>query len=148
MVFLEPSRHTILLVDDDRDFRDAFADLLRLDGHVVVEASTGEAALAQLDNIGMRRRGAPDLMVLDLMMPRMSGIELLQRLRRSARWADLPVLVVTGVNDPMLPVRLDLPIAFKTDTETLVSAVRQQLRRASSEAASISAIAAASNDAE
>jgi response regulator RpfG family c-di-GMP phosphodiesterase len=36
----------------------------------------------------------------------MGGIEVLQKLRKSARWARLPVLVVTGVNDPMLPVRL------------------------------------------
>jgi hypothetical protein len=39
----------------------------------------------------------------------------------------LPVLVVTGVNDPMLPVRLDVPIAFKPDVEAVLAAVRQQL---------------------
>jgi len=57
----------------------------------------------------------------------MSGMEVLQRLRRSQRWASLRVLVITGVNDPMLPVRLDVPIAFKPDPEVLLGAIRQQL---------------------
>jgi hypothetical protein len=46
---------------------------------------------------------------------------------RAARWASLPVLVVTGVNDSMLPVRLDVPIAFKPDAEAVLAAIRQQL---------------------
>ena len=54
---------------------------------------------------------------------KVSGIEVLQRLRRSARWTQLPILVVTGVNDPMLRVRLDLPIAFKPDIELIVETV-------------------------
>jgi hypothetical protein len=44
-------------------------------------------------------------------------------MRKSARWTRLPILVVTGVNDPMLRVRLDLPIAFKPDVELIVDAV-------------------------
>jgi CheY-like chemotaxis protein len=50
----------------------------------------------------------------------MSGIEVLQRLRKSRRWASLPVLVVTAVNDQMLPVRLDVPIAFKPDVQIVL----------------------------
>jgi len=60
-------------------------------------------------------------------MPRMSGIEVLQRLRKSRRWESLPVLVVTALNDPMLPVRLDLPIAFKPDAQAVLDAIRVQL---------------------
>jgi CheY-like chemotaxis protein len=99
-------------------------------GDRVLDAQTGEAALSVLDDVVKRRRPLPDLLVLDLMMPRMGGIELLQRLRRSARWARLPVVVVTGVNDPMLSVRLDLPIAFKPDTGNILDAVRHRLASA------------------
>jgi FixJ family two-component response regulator len=67
------------------------------------------------------------LLVLDLIMPVMSGIELLQRLRRWSRWSRLPALVVTAVNDSMLPVRLNVPVAFKPDVETLRRAVRHLL---------------------
>jgi CheY-like chemotaxis protein len=118
---------TILLVDDDGDFRAAFAETLCCEGYGVVEASSGKAALAALDDLDRGRKQGPDVLVLDLMMPGMSGIELLQCLRRSPRWARLPVVIVTGVNDPMLSVRLDLPIAFKPDVETLLTAVRREL---------------------
>jgi CheY-like chemotaxis protein len=123
------SSRTILLVDDDDDFRVAFADMLRLDGDRVIEAATGEAALVELDLLRRRRQPEPDLIVLDLMMPKMSGIEVLQRLHRSTRSAGVPVMIVTAVNDQMLRVRLDLPIAFKTDPEAVLGAVREQLAR-------------------
>jgi CheY-like chemotaxis protein len=119
---------TILLVDDDDSFRASFGDVLRLDGARVIEAATGEAALAVLDRLARRGEAAPDLVVLDLMMPRVSGIEVLQRLRRS-RWGSVPVLVMTAVNDPLLPARLDLPTAFKADAPAvLLAAVRRRLR--------------------
>jgi CheY-like chemotaxis protein len=118
---------TVLLADDDDDFRSALAESLDADGYDVVAVPSGAAALALLEDAVKGRAPPPDLFVLDLLMPNMSGLEVLQRLRKSTRWATLPVLVVTGVNDPMLPVRLDVPIAFKPDTGAVVAAVRQQL---------------------
>ena len=120
---------TVLVVDDDDDFRAALAETLEEEGYHVVDARTGDLALALLDDAVKGRTRAPDLLVLDLLMPRMSGIEVLQRLRKSRRWASLPVLVITGVNDQMLPVRLDVPVAFKTDPQIVLDAVRQQLTR-------------------
>ncbi len=120
---------TVLVVDDDDDFRAALAETLEEEGCDVVDARTGEEALALLDEAAKGRVRAPDLLVLDLLMPRMSGLEVLQRLRKSRRWASLPVLVVTAVNDQMLPVRLDIPIAFKPDVQVVLDAVRQQLAR-------------------
>ena len=117
----------VLLVDDDDDFRGALAELLAADGLRVIDVPSGEAALAFLDRATKPRGSSPDLLVLDLMMPRLSGIEVLHRLRKSAHWAQLPVLVVTGANDPMLRVRLDLPIAFKPDPEVVLEAVRSLL---------------------
>ncbi len=118
---------TVLLVDDDADFRHALAEALRYEGHEVIEARSGEAALAVLDHVSNAKGGAPDLLVLDLLMPRMSGLEVIQRLRKSPRWARLPVLVVTAVNDPMLPVRLDVPIVFKPDAEVVLETIRRRL---------------------
>jgi CheY-like chemotaxis protein len=124
---VRPTQRTVLLVDDDPDFRFALAETLRDEGHHVMEARSGEAAFGVLDHLAAPRARAPDLIVLDLVMPGMSGIEFLQRLRRSPRWARLPVLIVTGVNDSMLPVRLDLPIAFKPDTDVVLDTIRQHL---------------------
>ena len=118
---------TVLIADDDEDFRFALAELLAEEGHRVVDVQDGEAALAVLEAAAKGRGRVPDLFVLDLLMPKMSGIEVLQRLRKSARWAKLPVLVMTGVNDPMLRVRLDLPIVFKPEIDVVLEAARQQL---------------------
>jgi CheY-like chemotaxis protein len=118
---------TVLLADDDEDFRVALAESLDAEGYDVVAVPNGESVLAALEDAAKGRARPPDLLVLDLLMPRMGGIEVLQRLRKSARWASLPVIVVTGVNDPMLPVRLDVPIAFKPDANAVVAAVRQHL---------------------
>jgi CheY-like chemotaxis protein len=123
---------TVLVVDDDDDFREALADALEDEGCNVLAAPSGEAALALLDEALKKRVTMPDLMVLDLVMPRMSGIEVLQKLRKSRHWRELPVLVVTAVNDQMLPVRLNVPIAFKPDYKAAIDAIRQQLARSRS----------------
>lgn len=121
------SNRTVLLVDDDDDFRVAVAEALGDDAHQVIEARSGEAALSVLEHAARAREHGPDLIVLDLMMPRMGGIEFLQRLRKSPRWAQVAVLIVTAVNDPMLRVRLDVPIAFKSDTDAVLQMIRRYL---------------------
>jgi len=122
-----PAAPTVLLADDDDDFRSVLAELLEAEGLRVLDVPSGEAALAYLEPVAKRRGRCPDLLVLDLMMPRLSGIEVLQRLRKSPRWARLPILIITAANDPMLRVRLDLPIAFKPDTDAVLEAVRRLL---------------------
>ena len=124
----DEGQQTVLVADDDEDFRCVLAELLSAEGFRVIDVPSGEQALAFLDRATKASGRSPDLLVLDLMMPKVSGIEVLQRLRRSARWTRLPILVVTGVNDPMLRVRLDLPIAFKPDAEVVVEAVHRLLR--------------------
>ena len=83
----DPTVH-LLLVDDEAEFRLATGKALRRRGFEVSEAGDGAEALAR---IAERR---PDVVVLDLKMPGMSGIETLQRLRQ--REATLPVIVLTG----------------------------------------------------
>lgn len=121
-----PAR-TVVVVDDDDDFREMFVEALRLEGIHVLEVPAGELAVALFDRLARSREQDPALLVLDLMMPAMSGIEVLQRVRRGSRWSELPVLVMTAVNDPMLSVRLDVPVVFKPDIEALLTAVRQNL---------------------
>ena len=83
----------ILVVDDDPDIR-ALANLaLSQDGHVVIEASSGEEALAAI------KASAPDLLLLDLVMPEQGGLEVLKILRSNPATAALPVVVLTGMDD-------------------------------------------------
>jgi CheY-like chemotaxis protein len=79
-----------LVVDDDPDTRVWLRRMLREEGWTVLEAANGREALARLANL------APDLMLLDLIMPEMDGFELIEELRHDEVWHRLPVIVVTA----------------------------------------------------
>jgi CheY-like chemotaxis protein len=81
---------TILVVDDDPDCRDLLAQLLSRQGYAVVCAGNGREALECID------ARAPGLMILDLMMPEMSGWEVLERQKNDPRLESLPVVVMTA----------------------------------------------------
>ena len=83
----------ILIVDDDPDLRVLARRALDKDGHSIREAADGHEALAAMSE------WKPDLLVLDLVMPEMDGLEVLRRLRADAGTAGLPVLVLTAHGD-------------------------------------------------
>ncbi len=80
----------ILLVEDDDLVVALIEDRLTRDGYVVRRHADGESALA--DALAT----PPDLVILDVMMPRMNGFEVLERLRSASTTADLPVIMLTG----------------------------------------------------
>ena len=84
--------NTILLVEDDDDIRECFAEILRHEGYTVLEAEHGQRALELLDSV----KGQPCLVLLDMMMPVMSGPELLRILEETNRLASLPVVVISA----------------------------------------------------
>jgi two-component system response regulator MprA len=84
----------VLAIEDDRDLRTFYRTLLEEEGYDVKVAADGAEALEQLAQRGWR----PDLILLDLMMPRMDGYEFLRRLR--ARGSDIPVLVLSAALPP------------------------------------------------
>jgi CheY-like chemotaxis protein len=81
----------VLLVDDEKDFREIFSAWLAFKGYVVVTAEDGEDALEKLES------HAFDLVLLDLMMPRVDGYEFLRRVRKNARHAGLAIVILTAV---------------------------------------------------
>ena len=83
---------TVLLVEDDEPTRSVTATMLRKDGWAVVEAEDGAEALRQ---IGVR---VPDLILLDLMMPKMDGFEFAEALRANEAWREVPVVVLTAMD--------------------------------------------------
>lgn len=83
----------VLVVDDDRDTVDSLAMLLRCWGHEVHVAQDGVAALAQVTAF------PPQLMLVDLAMPGMHGLELATRLRSSPGLSKTPLVAVTGLGD-------------------------------------------------
>jgi CheY-like chemotaxis protein len=81
---------SVLVVEDDRFLRRACEVSLRQRGFTVLTAADGEVALAMI------QAELPGLVLLDLLMPRMSGLELLRRLRAEERTRALPVLVLSN----------------------------------------------------
>jgi adenylate cyclase len=86
-------RGHILVVDDNPYNRQYLTELLTQQGHQVTSAATGEAALKILAEKSI------DLILLDVLMPGMSGFGLLERLKSSARWRHVPVIMVSSLEE-------------------------------------------------
>jgi CheY-like chemotaxis protein len=81
---------TILIVEDEPDTADMLAEMARLCGHRVVKSPNGHAAL------NMIRLNRPDLILLDVMMPGMSGLNLLEHLRQAPYLVKIPVVIISA----------------------------------------------------
>ena len=117
----------ILVVDDEPAVREAVERALRLDGHDVLLAADGQEALGTLD------ARPPDAVVLDVLMPRVDGLELCRRMRR--RGDRTPVLMLTArdaVSDRVagLDAGADDYLIKPFALEELLARVRALLRRA------------------
>jgi len=86
------SRVRILVVDDEADAAQLLVDLLGIHGYTV------ETALGGRDALDHVRRSAPDLVLLDVVMPDLSGLEVLRQLRAEPRFAMLPIVLVTALD--------------------------------------------------
>jgi class 3 adenylate cyclase len=94
-----PDRARVLVIDDVEANRDLLARRLFRDGHVVEAVASASEALAML------RRGRFDIALVDVIMPDMNGIELLQNLKSSDAWRDMSVIMVSGLDDNDAVVR-------------------------------------------
>jgi CheY-like chemotaxis protein len=86
----QPQDKTILVAEDEPDVRYFLQTVLEDAGFHVVTAADGDEALAQV------REKKPDLISLDLVMPRKSGVKFFRELRKDREWSHIPVLVVTA----------------------------------------------------
>ena len=81
---------TVLVVDDEQDILDLVRFRLEHDGYRVITASDGETGLA------LAKKERPDLCILDVMMPKLTGLEVLAHLRADTATADTPVILLTA----------------------------------------------------
>jgi two-component system NtrC family sensor kinase len=89
----------ILIAEDNPTNRDILRRRLEKEGHHVTETQDGAEALAALEN------GDFDLLLLDILMPRMDGFEALARIRKSERFTDLPVIMISALDEIQSVVR-------------------------------------------
>lgn len=99
----------ILVVEDEPDLAELVALNLRGAGHEVTVSLTGSNALAEI------QRSQPDLLVLDVMLPDISGIEVCRRLRRSPQTVRLPVIMLTARSD-----EVDRVVGFEVGADDYV----------------------------
>ena len=89
-----PRRAKVLIADDDRMVRALLHEMLTDMGHTVVEAENGQEA------VELCTREAPDVVILDFLMPKLSGLDALQQIR--AQGLTMPALLLTAISDSSL----------------------------------------------
>jgi len=83
----------VLIIEDETNIRAMYADVLREAGYEVLEEAEGKHGLDQTIN------GDWDLLLLDIMLPKLDGIELLKRIQLDSRTKEKPVIVLTNLDD-------------------------------------------------
>src|SRR5881296_59085 len=119
----------VLVVEDEPDIRRLVVLHLEREGFRCRTAASGSAALREV------RVGVPDLVVLDLMLPELDGLEVCRRLRREASTASVPIIMLTAKSDEVdrivgLEIGADDYVAKPFSPKELLARVRAVLRRA------------------
>lgn len=120
----------VLLVEDEAAQREVLAYNLEAEGYAVRHAQDGEEAMLMI------REAAPDLVILDWMMPRLSGIEVCRQLKMNKETRDIPVIMLSARSEEVDAVRgletgADDYVVKPYSLRELMARVRGQLRRSS-----------------
>jgi phosphate regulon transcriptional regulator PhoB len=118
----------ILIVDDEQDIVELLSYNLEKEGFSIVKAYDGEAAL------GLVLSEKPDLMILDLMLPKMNGLDVCKAIRRNPKTATLPIIMLTAKGEEIdkiigLEIGADDYITKPFSIKELIARVRAILRR-------------------
>lgn len=86
---------TILLAEDDKNIRFLIEQKLALEGYATTSVEDGEQVIEEL------KKGLPDLLLLDIDMPKKNGLEALQEIRANDEWSSLPVIIISNSGSPI-----------------------------------------------
>ena len=113
----------VLLVEDDRDTREMYSFYLSHSGMHVTEARTGRRALEEA------REHTPDIVVTDIAMPEMDGLELSRRLRADETTHDVPIIAVSGqASDRARQAGADVVLHKPCEPDRLLHIIEDVLR--------------------
>jgi CheY-like chemotaxis protein len=86
---------TVMIIEDEEDAAELFAEMMRLSGYRVIKSSKSAPALE------MMKTDKPDVILLDIMMPEISGLDILRFMRRDPLLEDIPVVIITAKGMPV-----------------------------------------------
>jgi DNA-binding response OmpR family regulator len=105
----------ILIVDDDPDMRLAISSVLRSRSYYVIEAGDGEEALRKL------KEEKPDLMLLDLLMPKMDGFAVVKELKNTQEsYSNIPILIISSIREEASHRRYELEVGHELDVDEYI----------------------------
>ena len=105
----------ILIVDDDPDMRLAIGSVLRSRSYDVIEAGDGEEALRKLEE------EKPDLMLLDLLMPKMDGFAVVKELKNAQEdYSNVPILIISSIREEASHRRYELEVGHELDVDEYI----------------------------
>jgi len=90
---MSDGKKKILIVEDDKSLREMYQLRLSINGYDVIEARDGE------EGLDMAIKERPDLIMLDIMMPKMSGMDVLDIIKSTPETKDIPVILLTALNE-------------------------------------------------
>ncbi|PIW80998.1 hypothetical protein COZ97_04060 [bacterium CG_4_8_14_3_um_filter_33_28] len=118
----------ILLVDDDKELCELYKTILTAEGFIVEVADNGETALSEI----MKQK--PDLVILDIMMPKIHGIDTLDILKATPETKEIKVIILSALSDQKMIDRakdfgaVDYIVKSQVDMATVIERIRQALK--------------------
>ena len=91
---MAPAQKTVMIIEDEPDAAEMFAEMMRVNGFRVLKMFASAPAIPMIS------QEKPDVIILDIMMPDISGLEVLRYMRREAELAEIPVIVVSAKSMP------------------------------------------------
>jgi DNA-binding response OmpR family regulator len=88
------TQRTVLIIEDEEDAADMFAEMMRVSGYRVLKTTSSTPALT------MMSAENPDVVILDIMMPEISGLDILRQMRQDSALAKIPVVIVSAKSLP------------------------------------------------
>ncbi len=93
-LFMTLNPQTVLIIEDEADAADLFAEMMRVSGFRVLKLTSSAPALA------LMAAEKPDVVILDIMMPETSGLDILRQMRQTPDLAGIPVVIVSALSMP------------------------------------------------
>ncbi|MGR3276215.1 response regulator [Acaryochloris marina NIES-2412] len=107
---MDSKQHSILVIDDEERIFDVIEGLLIREGYRLTYAPSGPAAIQQMDAL------QPDVILLDVMMPQMDGIEACRQIKANPNWKHIPIIIVTALTS-----KADLARSLEAGADDFIS---------------------------